>query len=57
MPTVPDVPVLFYSENTLSNSRLMMSNMFGKRRVVCSFDGLNMQPAFSEDGNEIVFCL
>jgi TolB protein len=53
----PEVPVLFYSENTLSNVRLMMSNMFGKRRVVCSFDGLNMQPAFSEDGNEIVFCL
>jgi TolB protein len=51
------VPVLFYSENTLSNVRLMMANMFGKRRVVCSFDGLNMQPAFSEDGKEIVFCL
>lgn len=53
----PNIPVLFYSENTLSNTRLMMSNMFGKRRVVCSFDGLNMQPAFSEDGKEIVFCL
>ena len=52
-----NVPVLFYSENTLSNVRLMMSNMFGKRRVVCSFDGLNMQPAFSDDGKEIVFCL
>jgi len=53
----PEVPVLFYSENTVSNVRLMMSNMYGKRRVVCSFDGLNMQPAFSDDGNEIVFCL
>jgi len=52
-----DVPVLFYSENTRSNVRLMMANMFGKRRVVCSFDGLNMQPAFSENGREIVFCL
>jgi tol-pal system beta propeller repeat protein TolB len=50
-------PLLFYSENTLSNVQLIMSNMFGKRKVICSFDGLNMQPTFSEDGKKIVFCL
>lgn len=50
-------PLLFYSENTVSNVQLVMSNMFGKRKVICSFDGLNMQPTFSADGKKIVFCL
>ncbi|MBI2344931.1 PD40 domain-containing protein [Candidatus Dependentiae bacterium] len=50
-------PLLFYSENTVSNVQLVMSNMFGKRKVICSFDGLNMQPTFSQDGKKIVFCL
>lgn len=53
----PSCPLLFYSENTLSNVQLVMSNMFGKRRIVCSFDGLNMQPTFSDDGKKVVFCL
>lgn len=53
----PSCPLLFYSENTLSNVQLVMSNMFGKRKVVCSFDGLNMQPTFSDDGKKVVFCL
>ncbi len=50
-------PLLFYSENTLSNVQLVMSNMFHKRQVMCCFDGLNMQPTFSADGKEVVFCL
>ncbi|MBM17984.1 MAG: hypothetical protein CL947_02875 [Epsilonproteobacteria bacterium] len=50
-------PLLFYSENTLSNVQLVMSNMFKKRQVMCCFDGLNMQPTFSSDGQEVVFCL
>jgi len=53
----PSCPLLFYSENTLSNVQLVMSNMFGKRKIICSFDGLNMQPTFSDDGKKIVFCL
>lgn len=52
-----DCPLLFYSENTLSNVQLVMSNMFKKRQVVCCFDGLNMQPTFSHNGKEVVFCL
>lgn len=52
-----DDPLLFYSENTLSNVRLVMANMYGKRRTICSFDGLNMLPAFSDDHKNIVFCL
>lgn len=50
-------PLIFYSENTLLNVRLVMANMYGKRRTVCSFDGLNMLPAFSDDHKHIVFCL
>src|SRR3990167_3143308 len=50
-------PLLLYSENTLSNVQLVLSNMFGKRKVVCQFDGLNMQPTFSADGQKVVFCL
>lgn len=50
-------PLLFYSENTLSNVQLVMSNMFKKRQVMCCFDGLNMQPTFCDDGREVVFCL
>ncbi|MBI2353369.1 PD40 domain-containing protein [Candidatus Dependentiae bacterium] len=50
-------PILFYSENTLSNVQLVMSNMFKKRQVVYCFDGLNMQPTFSSDGKEIIYCL
>lgn len=50
-------PLLFYSENTVSNVQLVMSNMFGKRKIICSFDGLNMQPTFSDDEKKIVFCL
>lgn len=52
-----DDPILFYSENTLSNVRLVMANMYGKRRTICSFDGLNMLPAFADDHKNIVFCL
>lgn len=53
----PADPIIFYSENTLSNVRLVMANMFGKRKTICSFDGLNMLPAFSDDNKNIVFCL
>ncbi|MBP7854760.1 PD40 domain-containing protein [Candidatus Babeliales bacterium] len=52
-----EFPLLFYSENTMSNVQLVLSNMFGKRKVICCFDGLNMQPTFSQDGKKVVFCL
>ena len=52
-----DFPLLLYSENTMSNVQLVLSNMFGKRKVICHFDGLNMQPTFSQDGKKVVFCL
>ena len=53
----PTCPLLLYSENTLSNVQLVLSNMFGKRKVLCHFDGLNMQPTFCKDGKKVIFCL
>jgi TolB protein len=49
-------PLLFYSEHTNKNVRLMVVDMNGRRKVVSDFDGLNMLPAFSADGKRAVFC-
>ncbi len=52
------VPILFYSQLTRSNNRLMSYDLkSGKQQVVCSYDGLNMQPSFSLDGIRAVLCL
>jgi tol-pal system beta propeller repeat protein TolB len=52
------VPMLFYSQLTRSNNRLMSYDLkSGQQRVVCSYDGLNMQPSFSVDGTRVVLCL
>ena len=49
-------PLLFYSESTNKNIRLMTANMKGQRKIASNFDGLNMQPAFSKDGTKLVYC-
>ena len=49
-------PLLFYSEFTNSNVRLMAVNMHKKRRVASDYDGVNMLPAFSGDGKRVVYC-
>ncbi len=52
------VPILFYSQLTRSNNRLMSYDLkTGQQRVVCSYDGINMQPSFSQDGVRAVLCL
>jgi len=52
------VPTLFFSQFTRSNSRLMSIDLNSKKqRVICSYDGLNMQPSFSQDGVQAVLCL
>jgi len=49
---------LFYSQITRENNRLMAVDLkTGRHKVVCSYNGLNMQPAFSEDGKKVVICL
>lgn len=57
-------PLLFYSEYTNENIRLMIVDMQKKRRkasffdrvVASNFDGVNMLPAFSRDGKQVVYC-
>lgn len=49
-------PLLFYSENTNANMRMMASDMKKKRVVASNFDGLNMLPSFSPDGMSVVYC-
>lgn len=51
-------PVLFYSQFTKSNTKLMSVNVHNyKQRSICSYDGLNMQPSFSDDGSKAVLCM
>lgn len=50
-------PLVLYSEYTKTNVRLIAVNMQGKRRVVSNFAGVNMQAAYSFDGQEVVYCL
>lgn len=49
-------PLLFYSENTNANMRMMAADMHKKRIVASNFDGLNMLPSFSPDGASVVYC-
>jgi TolB protein len=49
-------PLLFYSENTNANMRMMASDMHKKRVVASNFEGLNMSPTFSPDGKSVVYC-
>lgn len=52
----PENPLVFYSECTKSNIRLMAMDMKKRRKVVSNFDGLNMLPSFSADGKKVVYC-
>ncbi len=49
-------PLLFYSDYTPTNVRLKMVDLDKKSRVASDFDGLNMIPAFSDDGKQVVYC-
>lgn len=49
-------PLLFYSEYTNTNVRLMVVDMHKKRKIASNFDGINMLPAFSQDGKSVVYC-
>lgn len=49
-------PLLFYSEYTSSNVRLMAVDMQGCRKIVVDADGVNMLPAISPDGKKFLYC-
>jgi TolB protein len=49
-------PLLFYSEYTSKNIRLISVDMNGRRRIASNFDGINMLPTFSGDGKRVVYC-
>ena len=51
-------PGLCYSQFTRTNSRLMFVDLStNAHNIVCSYDGLNMQPSFSPDGAQAALCL
>lgn len=51
-------PVLFFSQLTRENNRLLSIDLkTNNLRVICSYDGLSMQPSFSEDGTKAVLCM
>lgn len=49
-------PLLFYSEFTNANVRLMTVDMHKTRRIASNFEGINMVPSFSSDGTKGVYC-
>lgn len=52
-----DNPLVFYSKVTPLNVQLCAVDKAGKQHVVTSFEGLNMLPAFSENGSRMYVCL
>lgn len=50
-------PMVLFSEYTSKNIRLVACDMRGRKFAASSFEGLNMQPSFSSDGQEVVLCL
>lgn len=50
----PKKRVLYYSQHTPKNVRLMSQNDDGKKSVVTDFEGLNLTPAISDLGKIIV---
>lgn len=50
-------PLLFYSDYTNENVRLIAVNMKKQRKIASNFDGINMLPSFSADGKRVVYCL
>lgn len=49
-------PMLFYSEYTNENIRLVAVTMHKQRKIASDYDGVNMLPAFSDDGKRVVYC-
>ncbi|HBS47856.1 TPA: hypothetical protein DEO28_00815 [Candidatus Dependentiae bacterium] len=51
-------PILFYTKLMPSKSYLIAADLkTNKHKIVCDFDGLNMQPSVSQDGKKVALCL
>jgi TolB protein len=49
-------PLLFYSESTNENVRMMAATMKKEKIMASNFEGLNMLPTFSNDGKTVIYC-
>jgi|SRR5579863_3771045 len=49
-------PLLFYSEYTNDNVRMMMVDTHKRRKIASDFEGINMLTSFSADGKKVVYC-
>lgn len=54
--TNPKNPLVFYSENTNTNTRLMSVDMKKRKNIASDFDGINMLAGFSPDGKAAIYC-
>lgn len=52
----PANPLVFYSEYTDTNARLVSTDMRGRRRIASNFEGINMLPNFDRDSGAVVYC-
>ena len=52
----PNQPLVFYSEHTNTNVRMVAVGMNKHSKVASNFDGLNMLPTFSQDGKSVIYC-
>lgn len=50
----PKQPILYFSQHTPTNVRLVSVDTYKNQRVVANFDGLNMTPAFSQGGSIVI---
>lgn len=48
--------LVFYSQFTRQNVEMRVADMCKRQRMVSTFDGINMLPAFSDDGKKVVYC-
>ena len=49
-------PLLFYSEYTDTNVRMMIVDMHKRRKIASNFDGTNMLPTFAPNGSSVIYC-
>ena len=50
----PRKKILYYSQHTPHNVRLMAIDQHGRKQIVTNFEGLNLTPAISQNGQIIV---